>query len=81
MFEQWATDAAFSPNGKQMIVDRIRRWDSEWRVYRGGQNTPLSILGVKSLKETLLPNEQTTDLQPVWMNDQIGNNGIIPSKV
>lgn len=71
MFEQWATDAAFSPNGKQMIVDRIRRWDSEWRVYRGGQNTPLSILDVKSLKETLLPNEQTTDIQPVWMNDKI----------
>ena len=71
MFEQWATDAAFSPNGKKMVIDRIRRWDSEWRVYRGGQNTPLSILDTKSLDETLLPNEQTTDIQPVWMGETI----------
>lgn len=71
MFEQWATDAAYSPDGKKMVIDRIRRWDTEWRVYRGGQNTPLSILDIKSLKETLLPNEQTTDIQPVWMGDQI----------
>ena len=71
MFEQWANDAAFSPDGKSMVVDRIRRWDSEWRVYRGGQNTPLSILNLKTLKETLLPNEHTTDIQPVWMGNKI----------
>lgn len=55
MFEQWATDAAYSPDGKKMVIDRIRRWDTEWRVYRGGQNTPLSILDIKKSKRNITP--------------------------
>lgn len=68
---QWATDASFSPDGKSMAIDRVNRWDKEWRAYRGGQNTPLSILNLKSFDEKLLPNEQTTDINPIWIEDQI----------
>ena len=68
---QWATDAEYSPDGKSMVIDRVRRWDKEWRVYRGGQNTPISILNMKTLSETLLPNNQTTDVNPLWIKDKI----------
>ncbi len=68
---QWAADAEYSPDGKSMVVDRIRRWDKEWRVYRGGQNTPISILNMKDLSEVLLPNNQTTDVNPLWIGDHI----------
>ncbi|MCH2228744.1 MAG: PDZ domain-containing protein [Crocinitomicaceae bacterium] len=68
---QWANDAEYSPDGKSMVIDRVRRWDKEWRVYRGGQNTPLSILNMKSLNETLLPNNQTTDINPLWIDNKI----------
>lgn len=68
---QWATDAKYSPDGNSMVVDRIRRWDKEWRVYRGGQNTPISILNMNNLSETLLPNDQTTDVNPLWIDDKI----------
>ena len=68
---QWATDAEYSPDGKSMVIDRVRRWDKEWRVYRGGQNTPISILNMENLSETLLPNNQTTDVNPLWMDDKI----------
>ena len=68
---QWATDAEYSPDGKSMVVDRVQRWDKEWRVYRGGQNTPISILNMKNLSETLLPNNQTTDVNPLWIDDKI----------
>ncbi len=68
---QWATNGSFSPDGKQMIIDRVRRWDVEWRAYRGGQNTPLIILNLENLTETLLPNESTTDIQPLWMGESI----------
>ncbi|MEM6801770.1 MAG: PDZ domain-containing protein, partial [Bacteroidota bacterium] len=68
---QWGYDGSYSPNGNKMIIDRVSRWDVEWRAYRGGQNTPLAILDLKSHKEDLLPNEKTTDIQPIWVGDEI----------
>ncbi|HCC71395.1 MAG TPA: protease, partial [Bacteroidales bacterium] len=68
---QWATNGSFSPDGNRIIIDRVRRWDVEWRAYRGGQNTPLIILNLNDKSEILLPNESTTDIQPVWMGDKI----------
>jgi tricorn protease len=68
---QWGTDGSFSPNGESIALDRMDRWDSEWRAYRGGQNTPLVVLNLKDLSETLIPNESTTDIQPLWIEETI----------
>ncbi|PAP76157.1 S41 family peptidase [Rubrivirga marina] len=67
----WGNDGAYSPDGQRVIVDRVTRWDEEWRAYRGGQNTPLTILDLGSLAETRLPNERTTDVHPVWLGDTV----------
>jgi len=68
----WGFDAAYSPDGQQMVIEPISRWDSEWRHYRGGQNTPLAVLDLRNLDETLLPqDERSTDIQPVWLGDRI----------
>ncbi|MDT7831538.1 PDZ domain-containing protein [Flavobacteriaceae bacterium S356] len=69
--KQWSYSGSFSPNAKKMVLDKMSRWDGEWRAYRGGQNTPLIILDVKSSRETLLPHTNTTDVQPLWMGDDI----------
>lgn len=69
--KQWGTKASYSADGKRMAIDKIRRWDVEWRAYRGGQNTPLTILNMDTWEEELIPNERTTDIQPVWMGDNI----------
>lgn len=69
--KQWGTDASFSPDGKKLVVDRISRWDKEWRNYRGGQNSSLYILNLNDLNEILIPNELTIDIQPVWVGDMI----------
>ena len=68
---QWSTSGAFSKDGKNIVIDRMSRWDEEWRAYRGGQNTPLIILNLNNLQETLLPNNQTTDIKPIWLDDTI----------
>ena len=68
---QWGTKASFAANGKQIVIDKVRRWDWEWRAYRGGQNTPLIILNLEDSSEKLLPNESTVDVQPVWLGDKI----------
>jgi tricorn protease len=63
--------ASYSPDGKRLIVDRTSRWDVEWRNYRGGQNTALTILDLAGLDEVLLPNERTSDIAPVWLGNTI----------
>jgi len=68
---QWGTSGSFSPDGNSIVIDRINRWDKEWRDYRGGQNTSLTILNLKDNSETLIPNERTIDILPVWNGDRI----------
>ncbi|HXV75099.1 MAG TPA: PDZ domain-containing protein, partial [Candidatus Polarisedimenticolaceae bacterium] len=67
----WGHDGSYSPDGKRIVVDRVQRWDREWRHYRGGQNTPLVILDLATLDELRLPNDRTTDVRPVWLGDTV----------
>ena len=62
-----AHDGSYSPEGTRIAVDPVTRWDVEWRNYRGGQNRPLGILDLGDLGEVQLPNERTTDTQPLWL--------------
>lgn len=66
-----AHDGSYSGDGARIVIDRISRWDVEWRHYRGGQNNPLTILDLESLEEIRLPFERTVDVQPLWMGDTI----------
>jgi tricorn protease len=68
---QWGTNGSFSPDGKKIIIDRINRWDKEWRDYRGGQNTSLTVLDLNDQSESLIPNDHTTDILPVWVGKNI----------
>ena len=67
----WGFDGRYSPDGNKLIVDRVSRWDSEWRHYRGGQNTPLQILDLKTLTEQNIPTEGSEDIHPIWLNNEI----------
>jgi tricorn protease len=62
---------SFSPDGSRLVVDRISRWDVEWRGYRGGQNTAITILDLATLEEHLLPNDRTADTHPVWLDGRL----------
>ncbi|MFT4994410.1 MAG: tricorn protease, partial [Paraglaciecola sp.] len=68
---QWAFNGAYAKGGKHLVIDRMSRWDVEWRNYRGGQNTPLILLDLKTLAEVKIPNESTIDIEPVWLGDTI----------
>ena len=69
--KQWAHKASYNASGTHLAVERVSRWDSEWRNYKGGQNNPIYILNLKNQSEELLPFENTMDLQPVWLGDKI----------
>jgi tricorn protease len=68
---QWGFNGSYSPNGNEIVIDKMSRWDIEWRGYRGGQNTPLIILDLKTNQEELLPHNKTTDIQPLWLGEMI----------
>jgi tricorn protease len=68
----WGFDGTYSADGTKMVIDQMTRWDTEWRHYRGGQNTPLVLLDLESLDETLLlQTERSTDIQPIWLGERI----------
>ncbi|MFT6204941.1 MAG: tricorn protease [Spirosomataceae bacterium] len=69
--EQWGYDGSLSGDGTKIVIDRVSRWESEFRGYRGGQNTPLIILNLGDLSETLLPNDKTRDIHPMWLGENI----------
>ena len=71
LMNQWGANGSYSSDGKQIVIDRVSRWDIEWRAYRGGQNTPLIIIDLENLSEELLPNEKQTDTQPLWLDETI----------
>lgn len=62
---------SFSPDGQRIVVDRVDRWDEEFRSYRGGQNTPLTITDIRDASEVRLPNDRTMDIHPVWLGETI----------
>ena len=67
----WAFDGNYSPDGNKIVVDRMSRWDVEWRHYRGGQNTALQVLDLKNLAEQNIPMEGSMDRNPHWLNNEI----------
>ena len=69
--KQWGHNGSFSPDGKRIIMDKMDRWDVEWRAYRGGQNTPLILLNLADQSEILLPNPSSFDIMPLWLGDMI----------
>ena len=69
--KQRGVDGSFSPDGSKIVIDVVSRWESEFRAYRGGQNTPLVILNLEDQSEILIPNEKTIDIQPVWIDNNI----------
>ncbi|HET6256708.1 MAG TPA: PDZ domain-containing protein [Puia sp.] len=70
--EPMGWDGSYSPDGKKIVVDRVSRWDVEWRHYRGGQNTPLRVLDLATLEEQEIPSaDRSEDIRPVWMGDEV----------
>ncbi len=67
----WGHSGSYSADGRRLVLDRVARWDVEWRGYRGGQNTALVIMDLATLDEVRLPNERTADTHPVWLGNRI----------
>lgn len=66
-----AADGKFSPDNKRFVYEEIVPWEAEFRNYRGGQNSPLRIIDLQTFVTEKMPWENSRDINPVWMENQI----------
>ncbi len=66
-----AINGKFSPDSKNFVFEEIFPWESEFRNYRGGQNTALRIMDLQSYEVEKLPWEDSRDMDPVWIDEHI----------
>ncbi|HOW86487.1 MAG TPA: PDZ domain-containing protein [Candidatus Aminicenantes bacterium] len=64
-------DAALSPDGTRLAYVPNQRWQNSWKRYRGGQTTPIYIVGLSGLALERVPRENSNDSNPAWLGDTV----------
>lgn len=62
---------SFSPDGRQMIYNRMFREFRTWKRYRGGQADDLWLHDFASGESRPLTQDPAQDLFPMWRGDQV----------
>lgn len=62
---------SFSPDGKQLVYNRVFREFRTWKRYRGGQADDLWLYDFEAKQTTRLMDEPAQDLFPMWRGDKI----------
>lgn len=63
--------AAFSPDGRQVVYNRIWRNFRTWKRYRGGMTQGLWIYDLSGNKLDKLTENDNNSTEPVWIGDRI----------
>jgi tricorn protease len=63
--------ASFSPDGARLAVVPTLQWQKAWKRYRGGQTTPVWLVGLSDLKVEKIPRDNSNDSSPIWIGDKV----------
>jgi tricorn protease len=66
-----AWQGKISPDGKRVAYRMNNSWDEERRNYRGGQNRPIWILDLATLKVETPEWKDSKEMDPVWSGDVV----------
>lgn len=66
-----AEDGSFSPDGRQVAYSPFFQWESEWRLYRGGQTTPIWIARLSDSSVVKIPRDGSSDRNPMWVGTEV----------
>src|SRR5262249_46156075 len=68
-----AAEAAFAPDGSHMVYQPIGDAFTQWKHYRGGQNSRLMMFDTKSyaVEQIPQPKGRCNDHEPSWMGDRV----------
>ncbi len=62
---------SYSPNGKQLAMNRMFREFRTWKYYRGGQADDIWINQVGTSKLEKITDNDAQDIFPMWIGDEI----------
>jgi tricorn protease len=63
--------ASYSPDGKHLAYVPFNQWEPEWKMYRGGQTTPIWIADLSDSSVTKVPRENSNDRCPMWVGSTV----------
>jgi tricorn protease len=65
------TAASFSPDGSHLAYVPNNQWEPEWKMYRGGQTTPIWIADLADSSVVKVPRDNSNDRSPMWVGDTV----------
>jgi tricorn protease len=66
-----AHEGAFSPDGKHLVYEPMRRAFHAWKRYRGGTASYLWIADMKDSSYVKIPRTDSNDYAPMWVGSKI----------
>jgi tricorn protease len=66
-----AETGAFSPDGSQLAYVPIFQWEPAWKMYRGGQTTPVWIANLSDSSVVKIPREDSNDRNPLLIGKTV----------
>jgi tricorn protease len=66
-----AETGAYSPDGSHLAYVPVFQWEPDWKLYRGGQTTPIWIANLADSSIVKVPREESNDRNPVWIGKTV----------
>jgi len=66
-----AVTGSYSPDGNTLAYQPILQWEAAWKHYRGGQNTRVYLVDLKTLDLVKIPRENSNDFSPVFAGNVV----------
>jgi tricorn protease len=65
------TQASYSPDGTHLAYVPISQVEPDWKMYRGGQTTPIWIADLSDSSVVKVPRDNSNDRCPMWVGDTV----------
>ena len=64
-------EASYSPDGGHLAYVPYFQWEPDWKMYRGGQTTPIWIADLSDSSVIKIPRDNSNDRNPMWVGDTV----------
>jgi len=63
--------ASYSPDGTHLAYVPYFQWEPDWKMYRGGQTTPIWIADLSDSSVVKIPRSNSNDRNPMWVGGTV----------
>src|SRR5262249_54013784 len=65
-------EGAFSPDGARLAYEPLLRAFTQWKKYRGGRTSKVTLMNLADSSVTQIPRENSNDYNPIWPKEEPG---------